>query len=168
MKLAASLVSGIFAMSAPSSLIGGESRSLRILVVLLATAQLIIALDATIVFVALPQIGVALGFSKQNLQWVISAYTVTFGGFLLLGGRAADVIGRRRMYVIGQILFAISSLAGGLAESPSALVIARAVQGIGAAFLFPATLSMINTRFDEGAARTHLSALPTQSDHPPC
>lgn len=106
---------------------------------LLACAQLIIALDATIVFVALPEISRALDFSAQRLQWVVSAYTVAFGGFLLLGGRATDLLGRRRMYVLGQSLYALASLAGGLAQSELPLILARAVQGLGGALLFPAT-----------------------------
>ncbi|HCF4094366.1 TPA: MFS transporter [Pseudomonas aeruginosa] len=97
---------------------------------LLACAQLIIALDATIVFVALPEISRALDFSAQRLQWVVSAYTVAFGGFLLLGGRATDLLGRRRMYVLGQSLYALASLAGGLAQSELPLILARAVQGL--------------------------------------
>ncbi|MFP9019253.1 MFS transporter, partial [Pseudomonas aeruginosa] len=103
---------------------------------LLACAQLIIALDATIVFVALPEISRALDFSAQRLQWVVSAYTVAFGGFLLLGGRATDLLGRRRMYVLGQSLYALASLAGGLAQSELPLILARAVQGLGGALLF--------------------------------
>lgn len=110
---------------------------------LLACAQLIIALDATIVFVALPEISRALDFSAQRLQWVVSAYTVAFGGFLLLGGRATDLLGRRRMYVLGQSLYALASLAGGLAQSELPLILARAVQGLGGALLFPATLALI-------------------------
>ena len=97
---------------------------------LLACAQLIIALDATIVFVALPEISRALDFSAQRLQWVVSAYTVAFGGFLLLGGRATDLLGRRRMYVLGQSLYALASLAGGLAQSELPLILARAAQGL--------------------------------------
>ncbi|MGG2399181.1 MFS transporter [Pseudomonas sp. SH1-B] len=126
---------------------------------LLACAQLIIALDATILFVALPTIGAELAFSAQQLQWVISAYSVAFGGFLLLGGRCADLLGRRRMYRIGQMLFAVASLAGGCTDSPLLLVLARAVQGIGAAMLFPATLALINGNFAEGPARNRALAI---------
>ncbi|WP_328807580.1 MFS transporter [Nonomuraea antri] len=120
---------------------------------LLALSQLITALDFFIVFVALPDIGRDLGFSAQTLQWVASAYAVSYGGFLLLGGRAADLLGHRRMFVAALALFAISSLAGGLAGSQGLLVAARAVQGLGGALLFPATLALVNTRFEEGAAR---------------
>lgn len=120
---------------------------------LLAFAQLIIALDYTIVFVAIPDIGAELGFSAHNLQWVVSAYAVAFGGFLLLGGRLSDVLGRRRMFVAGLLLYGASSLAGGLASGPATLVAARAVQGLGGAVLAPATLSLISTTFAEGRER---------------
>lgn len=126
---------------------------------LLATAQLIIALDATIVFVALPEIGSHLGFSAQQLQWVVSAYSVAFGGFLLLGGRAADLLGKRRLYVLGQSLYALASLAGGLGGSALLLVLARAIQGVGGAMLFPATLALINTHYPQGPARNRAFAV---------
>jgi len=108
---------------------------------LLATAQLIIALDATVIFVALHDMGRALQINAQQLQWVVSAYTVAFGGSLLLGGRAADLIGRRRFYRLGMLLFALASLLGALAPNATLLIIARAAQGVGAALLFPATLA---------------------------
>lgn len=126
---------------------------------LLACAQLIIALDATIVFVALPDIGRHLGFSAQQLQWVVSAYSVAFGGFLLLGGRAADLLGKRRFYIVGQSLYALASLAGGLGGSALLLVLARAVQGVGGALLFPATLALINSHYPEGPARNRAFAV---------
>lgn len=129
------------------------------MLVLLACAQLIIALDATIVFVALPDIGRHLGFSAQQLQWVVSAYSVAFGGFLLLGGRAADLLGKRRFYIVGQSLYALASLAGGLGGSAVLLVLARAVQGVGGAMLFPATLALINTHYAEGPARNRAFAV---------
>jgi EmrB/QacA subfamily drug resistance transporter len=119
----------------------------------LALAQLIIALDYSIVFVALPDIGSGVGFSGQQLQWVIGAYAVTFGGFLLLGGRLSDLLGRRRLFLVGLGLYAVASVAGGLAEIPALLVVARAVQGLGGAVLGPATLSLITTMFAEGAER---------------
>src|SRR5438094_1533978 len=96
--------------------------------VLLAAAQFVVVLDASIVNVALPSIGKALDFSQDNLSWVVNAYTLTFGGFLLLGGRTADLIGRRRLFIGGLILFAGASLAGGLAQSAGWLVAARSVQ----------------------------------------
>lgn len=126
---------------------------------LLAFAQLIISLDINIVFVALPEIGAGLGFSGQTLQWVVSAYTVFCGGFLLLGGRAADLVGQRRIFIFALWLYALSSLVGGLAWSPEIIIAARAVQGIGGAFLFPATLSLINRLFAEGPERNRALAI---------
>ena len=123
---------------------------------LLAFAHLIISLDYTIVFVALPPIGTALDFTPQSLQWVVSAYIVPYGGLLLLGGRACDLFGRRRMLVTGFTLFGLASLAGGLATGAGQLLAARAVQGVGAALLFPATLSLITVNFAEGRER-HLA-----------
>ena len=120
---------------------------------LLAFAQLIIAIDYTIVFVAVPDIGRELGFAPHHLQWVVSGYAVVFGGFLLLGGRMSDLLGRRRMFPIGLLLYGTSSLAGGLATDPGLLVAARAVQGFGGAVLAPATLSLIGTLFAEGRER---------------
>src|SRR2546430_10583065 len=104
-------------------------------------AQFMVILDVSVVNVALPSIRNALHFSEANLQWVVNAYTVTFAGFLLLGGRAADLLGRRRVFVGGLILFALASLAGGLAQSQAMLIVARAAQGIGGAVIAPASLS---------------------------
>ncbi len=126
---------------------------------LLAFAQLIIALDLNIVFVALPEIGAGLGFSNQTLQWVVSVYTVFTGGFLLFGGRAADLIGQRRMFIFALWLYALSSLIGALAWAPEIIIGARAVQGIGGAFLFPATLSLVNRLFEEGPERNRALAV---------
>ena len=120
---------------------------------LLAAAQFVVVLDASIVNVALPSIGRALDFSRDNLSWVVNAYTLTFGGFLLLGGRMADLLGRRRLFISGLILFAGASLAGGLAQSDVWLIAARAVQGLGAAMLSPAALSLVTTLFAEGPDR---------------
>src|SRR3954453_20805444 len=120
---------------------------------LLAAAQVGGGLDASIVNVALPSIGRDLHFSQDNLSWVINAYTLTFGGFLLLGGRMADLLGRRRMFISGLILFALASLAGGLSTTDTQLVIARAVQGLGAALLSPAALSLVTVIFKGGAER---------------
>jgi EmrB/QacA subfamily drug resistance transporter len=120
---------------------------------LLAAAQFVVILDAAIVNVALPSIGRALDFSQDDLSWVVNAYTLTFGGFLLLGGRMADLIGRRRMFIVGIVLFALASLAGGLAQSDTWLIAARAVQGLGAALVSPAALSLVTTIFAEGAER---------------
>jgi EmrB/QacA subfamily drug resistance transporter len=110
-------------------------------------------LDVSIVNVALPSIGKALNFSQDNLQWVITAYAITFGGFLLLGGRAADLLGRRRVFYVGVAVFTIASFFCGLAWSEGVLIGARAVQGLGAAIISPAALSIITTMFDEGAER---------------
>ena len=121
--------------------------------VLLAAAQFVVVLDASIVNVALPSIGRDLEFSESNLSWVVNAYTLFFGGFLLLGGRLADLLGRRRVFMAGLILFAAASLVGGLATSDTMLIVARAVQGLGAAILSPAALSIITTTYAEGAER---------------
>ncbi len=126
---------------------------------LLAFAMLIVSLDQYIVVVALPEIGHDLGFSEQTLQAVISAYAVASAGFLLLAGRAADVLGRRRILVAGLALYAGASLAGGLASEPGFLLGARATQGLGGALVFPATLSLVNTTFAEGRERNRAVAI---------
>ena len=110
-------------------------------------------LDVSIVNVALPTIGTALHFSRDNLQWVVTAYAITFGGFLLLGGRAADLLGRRRVFLVGVVVFTVASFLCGLAWSEGVLIGARAVQGFGAAIITPAALSIISTTFPEGAER---------------
>jgi EmrB/QacA subfamily drug resistance transporter len=120
---------------------------------LLSFAMLIVSLDQYIVVVALPDIGRDLGYSSQTLQSVISAYAVAASGFLLFGGRAADLLGRRRMLVTGLALYAVASLAGGLATGPEVQLTARAVQGLGGALVFPSTLALINTTFAEGHDR---------------
>src|SRR3954464_15262523 len=119
----------------------------------LALAQFMVVLDVTIVNVALPSIQDALGFSADGLQWVINAYTLTFGGLLMLGGRTADLLGRRRMFIAGLALFSGASLVCGLATSEATLIAARAIQGVGAAIISPAALSILTTTFDEGAER---------------
>src|SRR5204862_413673 len=124
-----------------------------IALVLLCMAQFVVVLDAAIVNVALPSIQRDLHFSQQDLQWVVNAYVLTFGGFLLLGGRAADLLGRRRVFIVGLVLFSLASLAGGFAQSEGVLIGARAVQGLGAAILSPAALSIVVTMFREGAER---------------
>src|SRR5918995_484958 len=120
---------------------------------LLSVVQFMVVLDIAIVNVALPSIKVDLGFSQENLQWVISAYALVFGGFLLLGGRAADVLGRRRIFLLGLIVFSVSSLVAGLAWSEESLIAARAFQGLGAAIISPAALSILSTTFTEGRER---------------
>jgi EmrB/QacA subfamily drug resistance transporter len=120
---------------------------------LLCGAFFMVLLDATIVLVALPSIEADLGFSEQGLQWVLSAYALTYGGLLLLGGRAADLLGRRRLFMTGVLFFTAASLLCGLAWSPAALLVARVAQGVGAAIMTPTALSIITTTFPEGAER---------------
>jgi EmrB/QacA subfamily drug resistance transporter len=120
---------------------------------LLSVVQFMIVLDIAIVNVALPSIQADLGFSQENLQWVISAYALVFGGFLLLGGRAADLLGRRRIFIAGLVIFSLASLLAGLAWSEGSLIGARALQGFGAAIIAPAALSILSTTFTEGRER---------------
>jgi EmrB/QacA subfamily drug resistance transporter len=120
---------------------------------LLSVVQFMVVLDIAIVNVALPSIQVDLGFSQENLQWVISAYALVFGGFLLLGGRAADLLGRRRIFLAGVVVFTLASLLAGLAWSEASLIGARALQGLGAAIITPAALSILSTTFVEGRER---------------
>ena len=128
-------------------------RAKNLALALLAMTQFVVVLDAAIVNVALPSIGKALDFSQDNLSWVVNAYTLTFGGFLLLGGRLADLLGRRRMFMYGLVLFSLASLLGGLAQSDVWLIAARGLQGLGAAIVSPAALSIITNTFAEGAER---------------
>ena len=120
---------------------------------LLSAVQFMVVLDIAIVNVALPSIQVDLGFSQEDLQWVISAYALVFGGFLLLGGRAADLLGRRRIFLAGLVVFSVASLLAGLAWSEGSLIGARALQGLGAAVITPAALSILSTTFVEGRER---------------
>jgi EmrB/QacA subfamily drug resistance transporter len=126
---------------------------LRATLLLSCLAQFMVILDVSVVNVALPSIRGALHFSEQDLQWVVNAYTVTFAGFMLLGGRAADLIGRRRVFVSGLLLFGLASLAGGIAQDQGTLIAARAVQGLGGAVIAPASLSILTSTFEEGPAR---------------
>ena len=120
---------------------------------LLCVVQFMVVLDIAIVNVALPSIKIDLGFSQGDLQWVISAYALVFGGFLLLGGRAADMLGRRRLFLAGIVVFTVASLFAGLAWSEPSLIAARAFQGLGAAIITPAALSILSTTFAEGRER---------------
>jgi len=120
---------------------------------LLSVVQFMVVLDIAIVNVALPSIKDDLGFSQENLQWVISAYALLFGGFLLLGGRAADLLGRRRIFIVGLVLFTVSSFLAGMAWSEASLIGARAFQGLGAAIISPAALSILSVTFQEGRER---------------
>ncbi|MER6916408.1 MFS transporter [Streptomyces sp. NPDC000594] len=129
----------------------GGGKGVALLVI--ASAQLMVVLDVTIVNIALPHIQTALGFSTTNLSWVVSAYTLTFGGLLLLGGRAGDILGRRRVFMAGVGLFALASLLGGLSQNSAQLLAARALQGVGGAIASPTSLALISTTFTEGPER---------------
>jgi len=131
----------------------GGIRRLDLALLVIATAQLMVVLDSTIVNVALPHVQRALGFSGTGLEWVVNAYAVTFGGLLLLGGRAGDILGRRRVFVFGLLLFSAASLLGGFAISQWWLLTARAVQGVGGAVIAPTALALITTNFPEGGQR---------------
>ena len=130
-----------------------DGRHLGLALAVIAAAQLMVVLDATIVTVAQPHIQTALGFSDSGLEWVTNAYALTFGGLLLLGGRAGDLLGRRRMFVGGLLLFSLTSLLGGFATDQAWLLAARAVQGAGAAIVAPTALALIATTFPEGPPR---------------
>jgi EmrB/QacA subfamily drug resistance transporter len=125
-----------------------------VVLVLICIAQFMVILDATIVNVALPSIQKDLGLSEANLQWIVNAYTLVFGGFLLLGGRAGDLLGRKRLFLIGLVIFTAASLLNGLAVNSGMLIGFRAVQGLGAALISPAALSIISTTFEEGKERS--------------
>ncbi|MCW2674150.1 MAG: transporter, partial [Frankiales bacterium] len=125
------------------------------------SVQLMVVLDATIVNIALPDIRTALNFSPTSLSWVINAYTLSFGGLLLLGARAGDILGRRRTFVIGITVFTLASLVGGFATSSGQLLAARAAQGIGAALASPSALALLMTRFPQGRERTRAVGLYT-------
>jgi EmrB/QacA subfamily drug resistance transporter len=129
------------------------SRRKWLALALLCTVQFMVVLDVAIVNVALPSIQTDLGFSQENLQWVISAYALFFGGFLLLGGRAADLLGRRRVFLAGLVVFTVASLLSALAWSEGALIGSRALQGLGSAIISPAALSILTTTFAEGSER---------------
>ena len=145
-------------MTQQTAAIASPGTSLWVLV-FLSAAQLIIALDFNVVYVALPQIGRALDFNPHTLQWVVSAYAVALGGFLLVGGRAADLLGRRRIFITALGCYAVASLIGGMSSNAWTIIGARALQGIGGAFLFPATLALINTIFEEGPKRNRALAV---------
>jgi EmrB/QacA subfamily drug resistance transporter len=134
------------------AMVAGEQRRWFALA-LLSAVQFMIVLDIAIVNVALPSIQVDLGFSEESLQWVVSAYALVFGGFLLLGGRTADVIGRKRLFLVGLVAFTLASLFAGLAWSETSLIAARSLQGLGAAIIAPAALSIVSTTFAEGRER---------------
>ena len=137
----------------PTRPAGGRRPGLGLALAVIATAQLMVVLDATIVNVALPHIQRTLGFSGNGLEWVVNAYALSFGGLMLLGGRAGDLLGRRRVFIAGLVLFSAASLAGGFASSQAWLLAARAIQGIGGALIAPTSLALIATTFAEGPAR---------------
>jgi MFS family permease len=130
---------------------GGGGNGMALLVI--ASCQLMVVLDITIVNIALPHIQTSLNFSTTTLSWVLNAYTLTFGGLLLLGGRAGDILGRRRVFVAGILLFVVASLLGGLAQNAGQLLAARALQGVGGAIASPTSLALISTTFKEGPER---------------
>jgi len=125
---------------------------------LLCSAQFIVVLDSSVINVALPSIGHAFGVGQQALAWVVSSYVLAFGGFLLLGGRLADLLGRRRMFMVGLVLFGVASLVGGFADSAGVLIAARVTQGLGAAVLSPSAMSIITVTFQDGAERNRAYA----------
>src|SRR5689334_25108533 len=132
---------------------GSGSRSANAVLALIAVAQFMVVLDASVVNVTLPTLKRDLGFSGQSLSWVLNAYTLVFGGFLLLGGRLADALGRRRLFMGGIALFSGASLVCGVSQSEGMLLVARGAQGLGGAMVSPAALSIILTTFAEGKER---------------
>ncbi|MGO8683531.1 MAG: MFS transporter [Thermoleophilia bacterium] len=145
--------------SRSSGLAAPRHRHLGLALAIISAAQLMVMLDLTIVNVALPSIQRALRFSPANLEWVVTAYVLAFGGLLLLGGRTGDLFGRRRMFIIGLLLFAGASLAGGFATTQAWLIAARAIQGIGAAIASPTALSLVAATFPEGHERNRAMAV---------
>src|SRR5438046_8397428 len=133
--------------------VGEQDRRRWLALALIVAAQFMVVLDVAIVNVALPSIRTDLNFSQESLQWVITAYSIFFGGFLLLGGRLADLLGRRRLFTAGLALFTVSSLLNGLAWSEGSLIAFRGLQGLGAAMMSPAALSILTTTFQEGRDR---------------
>src|SRR5437667_8596470 len=132
---------------------GQNDRRRWLALAVIVAAQFMVVLDVAIVNVALPSIKTDLHFSQESLQWVITAYSIFFGGVLLLGGRLADLLGRRRLFIAGLVLFTVSSLLDGLAWSEGSLIAFRSLQGLGAALLSPAALSILTTTFEEGRER---------------
>jgi EmrB/QacA subfamily drug resistance transporter len=132
----------------------GRNSNPWLVLTLVCLAQFMVVLDATIVNVALPSIQADLNVAEADLQWIVNSYTLIFGGFLLLGGRAGDILGRKRLFLVGVVIFTVASLLNGLAGSPGLLIVARGLQGLGAAFVAPAALSILTTTFSEGPQRT--------------
>ncbi|MET8567707.1 DHA2 family efflux MFS transporter permease subunit [Streptomyces sp. NPDC004783] len=132
---------------------GNGGRGLGMALALISTVQLMVVLDATIVTIALPKLRTGLGFSPENLAWVLTSYSLAFGGLLLLGGRLGDLLGRRRVFALGAAVFAVASLLGSVANNPEWMIVARALQGVGAAMASPAALALITTTFPAGPQR---------------
>ncbi|GAB3889504.1 MFS transporter [Kibdelosporangium lantanae] len=143
----------------PTSTALPVTRASRLSLVVIVTCQLMLVLDATVMIIALPGVQADLGFTPAGLSWVQNAYLLSFGGLLLLGGRAGDILGRRQLYVTGILLFTAASLAGGLAQTAGWLLAARVVQGIGGAMAAPGAMALINTNFPEGPERTRAIAV---------
>src|SRR5271156_3023389 len=141
------------AVAAGAAVTAQPRRRLGLALAVIATAQLMVVLDSTIVNVALPHIQSSLGFSDSNLEWVVNAYALAFGGLLLLGGRSGDLLGRRRVFIAGILVFSLASLLGGFATSQEWLLTARVLQGVGGAFAAPTALSLIAVTFPEGQPR---------------
>lgn len=146
-------------LAEPPAQHAGASRHLGLALVLICLAQLMVVLDASIANIALPYIQEDLGFSASGLTWVVTGYSLTFGGLLLLGGRLGDLYGRRRIFMVGLLIFAAASLVGGLAQDPGMLLTSRAVQGVGAALASPSALALITTTFPAGPARSRAFAV---------
>src|SRR3984885_13830589 len=130
-----------------------------LVLVIACLAQFMVVLDASVVNIALPSVQRGLHFAPANLQWVVNSYTLVFGGFLLLGGRAADLLGRKRLFVAGVILFSAASLLNGFAQTSGMLIVGRGLQGLGGALVSPAALSIVTTTFPEGRERTRALAI---------
>ncbi|MFB6567037.1 MFS transporter [Streptomyces noursei] len=148
-------------IATPSTLSASARRTAApawLVMLLVCAGQFLVVLDVSVVNVALPAMRSGLGLSELGLQWIVNAYVITFAGFMLLGGRAADIFGRKRIFVIGLALFTVASAAGGLAQQPWQLIAARTIQGVGAAVLSPATLTILTTSFPAGPARTRAIA----------
>ena len=142
---------------APHAQASTPSRAFQLALILVAAFMVV--LDFSIVNVALPSIERELHMAPDAVQWIVTGYAISFGGLLILGGRAADLFGRRRMFIVGLVVFALASLAGGLASDPALLIAARVIQGAGAAIVAPAALSLITTSFPEGPQRTRAIGL---------
>ena len=142
---------------------GESGRSKWLVLTVVGAAFFMTILDVAIVNVAIPSIQADLHIAESTVQWVVTAYAITFGGFLLLGGRMADLLGRRAIFVVGLVIFTIASLTCGLATNASMLIASRAVQGIGAAIISPAALSIVTTTFDEGSSATRRSGSGARS-----